>query len=263
MIEKYSAWTIGVVSFRLFSLLQQIQEGVQAEIAQREQEVLQNFLAQEHADNPVLPSAPAQETSWLQSAWSWTQNNVITPVAQTIAAVSNSVSPETNAGGGGKLAAPALDDPPPSTVWDAIVEWWSQPWFWVVDNPTTPVFGNVLYPNDALYALTGNPVITVNPKDISIVDLEKKHDEGYAIVVSTPFKADPGNMLFSDPTSPSNLIASHVYYVSEVDGANNIVEVRNPWGWNDALGSRLYISLDYSDFQNGFDRIDMSSTSTP
>ncbi len=131
---------------------------------------------------------------------------------------------------------------------------------WVVDNWVFRRTGNILYPQDAMGAITGNPVETVHPKDITLTELEQKHNSGYAISLSTQVFPSSKNPLYDENSTNNELVAKHEYYVTDVDAANDKIDIRNPYKWRSAPDGYYYMQISFSELQDSFRQITMSAS---
>lgn len=88
----------------------------------------------------------------------------------------------------------------------------------------------------AIQQMTGGvPTVYNPPINFSETDLLKSLENGNAITFGTLDKSDPN--LLSNPMYIGNnavLHNNHAYYITAYDPISKLVEVHNPWGWNQA-----------------------------
>ncbi len=104
---------------------------------------------------------------------------------------------------------------------------------------------------------------TIKPSNTNISELENKYNQGYAIVLSSNWFVSASNPAFDPQNANGYLVKRHEYYVTNVDAANDIVDVRNPYGWSTSPDGYLYLQLSYSEIEDNFRNITMSPTTIP
>lgn len=113
---------------------------------------------------------------------------------------------------------------------------------------------------------------TTNMGEFSIEELEEMSDGGTAITLSSlnknkpgffhnPFKDHDGfyNAGADDAGVPNQLHTGHAYWVESVDAENDMITIRNPWGYQtdaEDTQNKYVITLTYDEFKENFDRID-------
>ena len=119
--------------------------------------------------------------------------------------------------------------------------------------------------------LTGVPSqSTSNMGAYSLQDLADLHNSGHVITLSSLNSSRTGmfsglaNRIFGNEngfydagSNSQQLYTNHAYWIDSVDAENNVIVVRNPWGYEDSPTKRL--ELTYEEFIASFDRIDMNS----
>ncbi len=128
------------------------------------------------------------------------------------------------------------------------------------------------YPTITLAELTGNPPITRVPVLSSFDDLAMNFNKGYPITatslpsinieskqiylgittITTP-RIDIAPLNWASSHYQGDLVNNHVYYLTGVDGINQTVTIRNPWGW-----SETNLTIPYTEFQSSFGSFEAS-----
>lgn len=102
-------------------------------------------------------------------------------------------------------------------------------------------FGN---PGKAMEELTGVPSTSAATGSMTIDQFADHHSKGHLMVVGSHQTRDTA--MYKNGT----IAPQHAYYVESVDPVNNIVNLRNPWGWNEPV-----ISMTYEEYQKQFAQI--------
>lgn len=111
------------------------------------------------------------------------------------------------------------------------------------------------YGSDAMEEIAGKSSDTYSPGKITIQQLADMHQKGLGITVSSAadYKLGPIDLpdtVSKDPLYKNGtLVANHEYWVSNVDVANNKVELRNPWGYEPP------VTLTMEEFQRTFRQV--------
>ena len=101
--------------------------------------------------------------------------------------------------------------------------------------------------------LTGRPIWGVEPSAMTEFMLINNIEKGNLITLGTPPEAKilPSQMyLFQGNGAP--LVPSHAYYVLGYDSKTGMVEIGNPWGWDDT------VSIQLSELKIGFPQIQIT-----
>ncbi len=92
------------------------------------------------------------------------------------------------------------------------------------------------FPAHAMEVITGAPSRAFPPHMLSLEDLARYQNAGYALTFSTTPDLKIGNLEIPDVTDKDplfknrTLIANHVYFVDSIDLEKGTVTIRNPWG---------------------------------
>lgn len=107
------------------------------------------------------------------------------------------------------------------------------------------------FSSDALEALSGSKSVSSSPDHYSIQDLADMHKKGYALTLSSKIDYGP---FTNDHYRDDSLVRGHAYWIDSVDVENQIVVVRNPWGYD---GYRIEIPM--SELDENFRQITVNS----
>lgn len=98
------------------------------------------------------------------------------------------------------------------------------------------------WPHDAMTSLTGKASRQLNPATTTVEQLADLFESKHAIAIYTrsDFRFNLGGRVIDLPDRTGHsrfkkhggdLSAGHAYFISGVSRADNLIKIRNPWGW--------------------------------